>query len=1030
MKKHFTFLSVITVAVLLASCTVEFENYQAGPVPSPKTITLTVDAEVECDDSGDTKTVVDGSTIKWSTSGEKISVYEKATTAGDVAMVSKASNVGSTTDSYVTMSFSVSLAEKTADNFTYYGSYPSSANVSTNSTQAKANLETKNAQTPSASSFDPSADLMISKSVDNDDEQATSLSMQFARVVAIGKMTITNLPVDEYISKVSFSANDGSAVTLAGRTNYDLDTATPVTDYGDALAKTEIDLNVSALSAKAYSSSMDVWFTCYPFELGEGNSFTVVVEAGPYQVSRTVTIPSARSLAFTAGKVSRFSVNMSAGDVAMQQPWVLYSGAFTAGDYLIVSSNQAMIAGITSDRFQYTGVTANANGEIFTNRTDVVWRAAASSTYWTLYNPETEMYAASTGADKKAKLLDDGSDDMSLWSVSGDGAYEFVNKYNNDKPTTYKYLRYNPNNGWACYTTSTGSASLLYKKDSRPYLATPASVIAAINGSDDSIIDVTFGTVANAGTYVIVATPTAGDDVVKEGVTSSPATISVADGLAYATTYSISVYAVPSVPESYRTSLSKKASGTVTTGEAPPASIGTTLWLEPFKGYTNSIAPTASNANTTVYTGGTLTYACTVSGTQIYASDNNAEGAEAGELLIKNDGTFTVTGAPTGDATALTLSFKSNNGCTPTTTTTGASISSNLGSGKSFIYSVSVKDGTKTLNLVFTNSTGSNTRIDDIKLLAGAPTAATPVIGFENNTVSITCATGGVSIYYTVDGSTPDSGETLYSSPFELTSEKTIKAIAIKDGINDSEVAELLCTPKVATPVISSSANAFTITCATAGATIYYETSTVNLASVATPTTSSSAYSAKVNYAATTYVKAYAVKDGYTDSDEASATCTYSSGTDYSTTYTSAATMSAGSNSSTATVVINETNYAAIKCGTGTKAGVATVSIPSGTTKLHVHIAGWNGENGKTVDVTTSAGTVSKINNVSTTSLITTADTGVKNSSPFTLAGTSILSTSYYYVIDLTSVSTAATITFTAHESSSNRFVIWGCNAE
>lgn len=149
----------------------------------------------------------------------------------------------------------------------------------------------------------------------------------------------------------------------------------------------------------------------------------------------------------------------------------------------------------------------------------------------------------------------------------------------------------------------------------------------------------------------------------------------------------------------------------------------------------------------------------------------------------------------------------------------------------------------------------------------------------------------------------------------------------------------------------------------------------------------------------------------------------------YSTMYTSNAAPVAGSNSDGASVVINKTSYDAIKCGTGKKAGVATVSVPSGTTKLHVHIAGWNGESGKTIDITPAAN-VSKVNNVTATSLTDTADSGIHDSSPFTLEGTSNFSTSYYYVIDLTGINSATTITFTAHNASNNRFVIWGCNAE
>lgn len=146
--------------------------------------------------------------------------------------------------------------------------------------------------------------------------------------------------------------------------------------------------------------------------------------------------------------------------------------------------------------------------------------------------------------------------------------------------------------------------------------------------------------------------------------------------------------------------------------------------------------------------------------------------------------------------------------------------------------------------------------------------------------------------------------------------------------------------------------------------------------------------------------------------------------------HTSGVTIAAGSNSSTASVVISNTNYSAIKCGTTKNAGAATVTVPSGATKLYVHIAGWNGENNKTVNITPAA-KISKVNGVAATSLATVADTGVSgSSSSFTLAGTTKLSTDYFYVIDLTGITASTVITFTANAKSNNRFVIWGCNAE
>ena len=738
MKKLIYLLVAVCSFSLLFSCTKE----PITSIDPDKTITLTVQAGIEeplteGEVSDETRTVISGTLIKWSSSGEKITVYEKATKDDTPAMANKTSNVGTSSDSYTTMSFTVSLNEKTADNFVYYASYPSSAWVSTNSTQAKANIETSFVQTqPSTTSFDPAADLLIAKSKDNGASQATSLSIQFARVVAIGKMTITNLPVDENVTKVTFSANNGSAVTLAGRTNFDLDAAAPVTSYGDALAKTSISVITSGLSVKA-TSSMDVFFTCYPFELTTGDTFTVVVEAGAYQVSRTVTIPAARELGFEAGKVSRFSVDMSTGDISMQQPWGLYSGSLTAGDYLLVTSGKAMNTSVASNRFGYTSVAA-VGDEIFTNDPDIVWRAAASSTYWTLYNPEADKYAASTGTASQAQLLGSDADDKKLWTVSGTSTYDFVNKYNTANSVN-AYLRWNGSNGFACYASGTGLT--LYKKDSRSYLAPPASVTAAVNGSDDSVIDVTFGTVANAGTYVIVATPTAGVDVIKEGVTSSPATIAVSDGLEYNTTYSISVYAVPSDPASYRSSLSKKASSTVTTGDWPAASYGDALWSESFTGLSDGTSPTAGT--TTLYGGGKATYAYNTSRSTIYTKIYPDGGPGTGNNLLisysdRNDQYWSVTGIPTSGWDAFTLTYKAN-GTLNLTGTSGVSFVDISVSDNVYVKRVNVTGSPETFGITFTNpnTSSGNIRIDDVVLSAGAP--------IPNVTVTTSAATATAS---------------------------------------------------------------------------------------------------------------------------------------------------------------------------------------------------------------------------------------------------------------------------------------------
>lgn len=55
-------------------------------------------------------------------------------------------------------------------------------------------------------------------------------------------------------------------------------------------------------------------------------------------------------------------------------------------------------------------------------------------------------------------------------------------------------------------------------------------------------------------------------------------------------------------------------------------------------------------------------------------------------------------------------------------------------------------------------------------------------------TLTITTATEGAVIYYTLDGSTPGSGSEKYTEPLKISSNKTVKAIAVKPGILDSGV--------------------------------------------------------------------------------------------------------------------------------------------------------------------------------------------------------------------------------------------------
>lgn len=143
-------------------------------------------------------------------------------------------------------------------------------------------------------------------------------------------------------------------------------------------------------------------------------------------------------------------------------------------------------------------------------------------------------------------------------------------------------------------------------------------------------------------------------------------------------------------------------------------------------------------------------------------------------------------------------------------------------------------------------------------------------------------------------------------------------------------------------------------------------------------------------------------------------------GTDYATKYTSNVTLpSSGTNVSSCTVKINGTDYDAAKFGTGKATGSATFTIPAGTTKVHVHCAGWKGDSSTKVKFTIAGSEVYQ-----TPANLTTDDGVSGNSTTFTLSGTA---SSYYYSFDVSNITSETTVTVA---STAKRFVLFGVNAE
>lgn len=113
--------------------------------------------------------------------------------------------------------------------------------------------------------------------------------------------------------------------------------------------------------------------------------------------------------------------------------------------------------------------------------------------------------------------------------------------------------------------------------------------------------------------------------------------------------------------------------------------------------------------------------------------------------------------------------------------------------------------------MVITYTAGQVTKVSqpEITPAGGEITADTEI--------SITCDTEDASIYYTINGEDPSTESTLYEAPFKLTSGATVKAIAVKDGLDNSSIASAtfnfpIEAANIADFIEAASKNATTIT--------------------------------------------------------------------------------------------------------------------------------------------------------------------------------------------------------------------------
>ena len=160
------------------------------------------------------------------------------------------------------------------------------------------------------------------------------------------------------------------------------------------------------------------------------------------------------------------------------------------------------------------------------------------------------------------------------------------------------------------------------------------------------------------------------------------------------------------------------------------------IWQEDFSSYAKDDIPQGTNSETHVY------YSCQDGGskTKIYAE--NLAGGTAPELLVsKSNGEFDVVIPLTGQSGEMTLSFKTNQTLTVSSTSENVTVGEITKTGNDCTCTITTPEGLGRLHLNFKNTSTKNARLDDIKLYQGtAKKAAGLSFGTSARTVTIGAA--------------------------------------------------------------------------------------------------------------------------------------------------------------------------------------------------------------------------------------------------------------------------------------------------
>lgn len=378
MKTFFkSILAVAVCASLFAACS---KDDTVSDPSNGRKVTMTVTASSELESASGSRTTYDPLTgkVSWNATGEFLQVLETAASTTVFATSQKGVISGNIAK------FAVTFPANENTPLVYNAVYPASAWVTSSNTDiTNMKVITPTVQQPTATSFDSNADLLIAKSILLK-SQPTELQMSFGRAVAIGKMTVKNLASAESVLGVKFTAPDKK---VTGRSYVDM-TAGTIKEYGyinnfadNVTLNYSSEMNITANS----EAGMTAYFTCFPFEVAAGETFTVTVTTASKIFTKTVTVQEGRTLAFAAGDSSTFAVDMTGATEEENET--------LSGDYVITATQSETTYAMSSlaEGSRLAPVVITPSNPYKTGDETLIWTITKSGDNYTISQGENYL---------------------------------------------------------------------------------------------------------------------------------------------------------------------------------------------------------------------------------------------------------------------------------------------------------------------------------------------------------------------------------------------------------------------------------------------------------------------------------------------------------------------------------------------------------------------------------------------------------------------------------------------------------------